>query len=111
MDFAYAEFAAIYPESGGGYAYIENTFDTDFTYIVGWSMILGYPANATFYLASFSDWFYRFILPLFAVHVFGWKDYYRGSYLLKRHPVSAILWSSRSVRTTTQNGDSRSLDR
>jgi amino acid transporter len=65
--FAYAEFAAIYPESGGGYAYVANTFDTDLTYIVGWSMILGYPASAAFYLASFSDWFYRFIVPLFNV--------------------------------------------
>ena len=64
--FAYAEFASIYPESGGGYAYVSNTFDTDLTYIVGWSMILGYPASAAFYLAAFSDWFDRFILPLFA---------------------------------------------
>jgi amino acid transporter len=62
--FAYAEFAAIYPESGGGYAYVSNTFDSDLTYIVGWSMILGYPASAAFYLASFSDWFHRFIVPL-----------------------------------------------
>jgi len=64
--FAYAEFAAIYPESGGGYAYVSNTFDSDLTYIVGWSMILGYPASAAFYLASFSDWFDRFIVPLVA---------------------------------------------
>jgi amino acid transporter len=64
--FAYAEFAAIYPESGGGYAYVSNTFDSDLTYVVGWSMILGYPASAAFYLASFSDWFDRFILPLFS---------------------------------------------
>ncbi len=64
--FAYAEFAAIYPESGGGYAYVANTFDTDLTYLVGWSMILGYPASAAFYLASFSDWFDRFIVPLFS---------------------------------------------
>jgi len=62
--FAYAEFAAIYPESGGGYAYVANVFDTDLTYIVGWSMILGYPASAAFYLASFSDWFARFIYPV-----------------------------------------------
>jgi amino acid transporter/nucleotide-binding universal stress UspA family protein len=62
--FAYAEFSAIYPESGGGYAYVSNVFDTDLTYIVGWSMILGYPASAAFYLASFSDWFYRFIFPV-----------------------------------------------
>ncbi|MFB6101307.1 MAG: amino acid permease [Haloplanus sp.] len=64
--FAYAEFASIYPESGGGYAYVSNTFDSDLTYIVGWSMILGYPASAAFYLASFSDWFDRFIVPLIA---------------------------------------------
>ncbi|MFB6104414.1 MAG: amino acid permease [Halobacteriaceae archaeon] len=64
--FAYAEFASIYPESGGGYAYVANTFDSDVTYIVGWSMILGYPASAAFYLASFSDWFDRFIVPLFS---------------------------------------------
>lgn len=62
--FAYAEFASIYPESGGGYAYVANTFDSNLTYIVGWSMILGYPASAAFYLASFSDWFDRFIVPL-----------------------------------------------
>ena len=62
--FAYAEFSAIYPESGGGYAYVSNTFDTDLTYIVGWSMILGYPASAAFYLASFSDWFHGFIVPI-----------------------------------------------
>ena len=65
--FAYAEFSAIYPESGGGYAYVANTFDRDWTYIVGWSMILGYPASAAFYLASFGDWFYRFIYPVLAI--------------------------------------------
>jgi len=61
--FAYAEFASIYTESGGGYMYVANVFDTDLTYIVGWSMILGYPASAAFYIASFSDWFSRFIYP------------------------------------------------
>ena len=65
--FAYAEFASIYPESGGGYMYVANVFDTDLTYIVGWSMILGYPASAAFYLASFSDWFYRFMYPALSV--------------------------------------------
>ena len=65
--FAYAEFAALYPESGGGYAYVANTFDRDWTYIVGWSMILGYPASAAFYLASFGDWFYRFIYPVLSI--------------------------------------------
>ena len=61
--FAYAEFASIYPESGGGYMYVANVFETNLTYIVGWSMILGYPASAAFYLASFADWFYRFLYP------------------------------------------------
>ncbi|MFB6079406.1 MAG: APC family permease, partial [Haloferacaceae archaeon] len=67
--FAYAEFASIYPESGGGYAYVSNTFDSDLTYVVGWSMILGYPASAAFYLASFSDWFDRFIVPLISTRL------------------------------------------
>ena len=61
--FAYAEFVSIYPQSGGGYMYVANVFDTDLTYIVGWSMILGYPASAAFYLDSFADWFYRFLYP------------------------------------------------
>src|SRR6056297_682814 len=65
--FAYAEFASIYPESGGGYAYVANVFDTDLTYIVGWSMILGYPASAAFYLASFASWFERFIYPALSI--------------------------------------------
>ena len=30
-------------------------------------MILGYPASAAFYLASFSDWFYRFMYPVFGI--------------------------------------------
>ncbi|MFC7165417.1 amino acid permease [Halospeciosus flavus] len=47
--------------------YVANVFDSDLTYIVGWSMILGYPASAAFYLASFSDWFYRFIYPAFSI--------------------------------------------
>ena len=64
---AYAEFASIYQESGGGYMYVDKTFDTDLTYIMGWTMILGYPASAAFYLASFSDWFAEFIYPLFNV--------------------------------------------
>lgn len=60
---AYAEFSALYPESGGGYAYVANVFDSDLTYIVGWSIILGYPASAAFYLASFASWFERFLYP------------------------------------------------
>jgi amino acid transporter len=55
---AYAEFSSIYRESGGGYMYTANTFDNNLTYIMGWTMILGYPASAAFYLAAFSDWFY-----------------------------------------------------
>ncbi len=61
---AYGEFSSIYPESGGGYMYVAETFDTDLTYIMGWTMILGYPASAAFYLASFSEWFFRFIYPV-----------------------------------------------
>lgn len=64
---AYAEFSSIYQESGGGYMYVANTFDSDLTYIMGWTMILGYPASAAFYLASFSDWFFRFIYPPFSI--------------------------------------------
>ena len=61
---SYAEFSSVYQESGGGYMYVDKTFDTDLTYIMGWTMILGYPASAAFYLASFSDWFAEFIYPL-----------------------------------------------
>jgi APA family basic amino acid/polyamine antiporter len=64
---AYAEFSSIYFESGGGYMYVSETFDADWTYIMGWTMIVGYPASAAFYLASFSDWFYRFIYPLIGI--------------------------------------------
>lgn len=33
---AYGEFSSIYPESGGGYMYVANTFsETDLTYIMG----------------------------------------------------------------------------
>jgi amino acid transporter len=64
---AYAEFSSIYQESGGGYMFVANTFDSDVTYIMGWTMILGYPASAAFYLASFSEWFFRFIYPILNV--------------------------------------------
>ena len=60
---AYAEFSSIYQESGGGYMFVANTFDSNVTYIMGWTMILGYPASAAFYLASFSEWFFRFVFP------------------------------------------------
>ncbi|ELZ19670.1 UspA domain-containing protein [Halosimplex carlsbadense 2-9-1] len=64
---SYAEFSSIYQESGGGYMYVANTFDSNLTYIMGWTMILGYPASAAFYLASFSEWFYRFIFPVLSI--------------------------------------------
>ena len=64
---AYGEFSSIYPESGGGYLYVSETFDTDLTYLMGWTMILGYPASAAFYLVSFSDWFFRFIYPALSI--------------------------------------------
>lgn len=64
---AYAEFSSVYRESGGGYMYVSETFDAEWTYIMGWTMIVGYPASAAFYLASFSDWFYRFMYPVFSI--------------------------------------------
>jgi len=59
----YAEFATIYTVDGGGYAYVAEVFDSEWSYLIGWLMILGYPASAAFYLASFVDWFARFLLP------------------------------------------------
>jgi amino acid transporter/nucleotide-binding universal stress UspA family protein len=64
---SYAEFSSVYQESGGGYMFVANTFDNDLTYIMGWTMILGYPASAAFYLASFSEWFSRFIYPVLSI--------------------------------------------
>jgi amino acid transporter/nucleotide-binding universal stress UspA family protein len=58
---AYAEFASIYPESGGGYVYVARTIPSELTYLMGWTMILGYPASAAFYLGSFSKWFHEFL--------------------------------------------------
>ncbi|MBX0294913.1 amino acid permease [Haloarcula nitratireducens] len=58
---SYAEFASVYPESGGGYVYVAKTIPSEITYIMGWTMILGYPASAAFYLGSFSKWFYEFL--------------------------------------------------
>jgi amino acid transporter len=63
----YAEFATIHTVDGGGYAYVDEVFDSEWSYLVGWLMILGYPASAAFYLASFTDWFARFLLPALAL--------------------------------------------
>lgn len=63
----YSEFAIIYTVDGGGYTYVAEVFDSDWSYLVGWLMILGYPASAAFYLASFADWFARFLLPALAL--------------------------------------------
>uniref|UniRef100_A0A7D5KYP1 Amino acid permease n=2 Tax=Natrinema halophilum TaxID=1699371 RepID=A0A7D5KYP1_9EURY len=63
----YAEFATVYTVDGGGYAYVAEVFDSDWSYLVGWLLILGYPASAAFYLASFSDWFNRFARPAIAL--------------------------------------------
>jgi amino acid transporter len=63
----YAEFATIHTVDGGGYAYVDEVFDSDWSYLVGWLMGLGYPASAAFYLASFTDWFARFLLPALAL--------------------------------------------
>jgi APA family basic amino acid/polyamine antiporter len=59
----YAEFATIYTVDGGGYAYVAEVFESDWSYLIGWLLILGYPASAAFYLASFADWFARFLRP------------------------------------------------
>lgn len=64
---SYAEFSSIYHESGGGYMFVSRTFDTDLTYIMGWTMILGYPASAAFYIASFSEWFFEFVYPALSI--------------------------------------------
>jgi amino acid transporter/nucleotide-binding universal stress UspA family protein len=64
---AYAEFASVYPESGGGYVYVARTIPSELTYIMGWTMILGYPASAAFYLGSFSKWFYEFLYNPLAI--------------------------------------------
>ena len=58
---SYAEFSSVYPQSGGGYVYVAKTIPSELTYIMGWTMILGYPASAAFYLGSFSKWFYEFL--------------------------------------------------
>ncbi|ELY81745.1 amino acid permease-associated region [Natrinema pellirubrum DSM 15624] len=63
----YAEFATIYTVDGGGYAYVAEVFDSDWSYVVGWLLILGYPASAAFYLASFANWFARFVRPEIAL--------------------------------------------
>jgi len=63
----YAEFAAIYTVDGGGYAYVAEVFESDWSYLVGWLLILGYPASAAFYLASFADWFARFLVPVLSL--------------------------------------------
>ncbi|MEF8851839.1 MAG: APC family permease [Haloarculaceae archaeon] len=63
---AYAEFATIYTVDGGGYEYVAEVFDSELTFFVGWLMILGYPASAAFYLASFAEWFRRFVAPAVA---------------------------------------------
>lgn len=63
----YAEFATIYTVDGGGYEYVAEVFRSDWSYYVGWLMILGYPASAAFYLASFANWFYRFGYPALSI--------------------------------------------
>ncbi len=63
----YAEFATMYTVDGGGYAYVDEVFDSEWSYLVGWLLMLGYPASAAFYLASFADWFARFVLTAITV--------------------------------------------
>ena len=58
----YCEFVSIYPESGGGYLYARKTFPSLLAYFVGWTLVLGYTSSCAFYIASFSSYFYEFIL-------------------------------------------------
>ncbi|MFC4989334.1 amino acid permease [Saliphagus infecundisoli] len=83
---AYAEFSSIYHESGGGYMYANKTFDTDLTYIMGWTMILGYPASAAFYIASFAEWFFQFVYP--ALNIPAAIPYWVSAALL----LAVLVW-------------------
>ncbi|MFB6235918.1 MAG: APC family permease [Halopenitus sp.] len=67
---AYAEFSTIYPENGGAYIYVYHALEGEWTYLVGWAMIFGYPASAAFYLLSFAHWLRRFLYPIFGIP--GW---------------------------------------
>lgn len=64
---AYAEFATVYPENGGAYIYVYHVLEGEWTYLVGWAMMLGYPASAAFYMLSFAHWTERFLYPVFGV--------------------------------------------
>lgn len=71
---AYAEFSTVYPENGGAYIYVYHALEGEWTYLVGWAMIFGYPASAAFYMLSFSHWMERFLYPIFGVPTWipGW---------------------------------------
>ena len=58
----YCEFCSIYPRSGEGYLYSRRTFSAPFAYFVGWALVLGYTSSCAFYLASFSSYFFEFIM-------------------------------------------------
>ncbi|MFB6195467.1 MAG: APC family permease [Haloplanus sp.] len=70
----YAEFSTVYPENGGAYTYVYHALEGEWTYLVGWAIIFGYPASAAFYLLSFAHWVDRFLYPLFGVPAWipGW---------------------------------------
>ncbi len=57
----FCEFASIYPESGGGYLYVRQTFRPVFAYFVGWALYLGYTSSCAFYISSLSTYFNEFI--------------------------------------------------
>lgn len=57
----FCEFASIYPESGGGYLYVRQTFRPIFAYFVGWALYLGYTSSCGFYIVSLSTYFNEFI--------------------------------------------------
>jgi amino acid transporter len=58
---AFCEFAALYPESGGGYLYARRTLRPLTGYFVGWALFLGYTSSCAFYIASLSAYFKELI--------------------------------------------------
>ena len=57
----YCEFVSIYPNSGEGYLYAKKTFSSPMSFLVGFSLFLGYTSSCGFYLATFSSYFSEFI--------------------------------------------------
>ncbi len=57
----YCEFVSIYPNSGEGYLYARKTFSSQMSFLVGFSLFLGYTSSCGFYLATFASYFSEFI--------------------------------------------------